>query len=197
MSRTRKAAWIAALALAIGALGAGTASAASFQFDPGGRITGTSLGVVTFSGSGITITCPVTLSGTVTSAVVEKRSGATYGAVTSVRIGRCSGGTVAVLNLPWSVTYDSILGTLPSAVTGVALTVNGTGVALTFSGITCLYGGTVSSLLAVTGSNPYRTTLYTLPANSIPLVSGGFLCPRSGSMSGTFAISPTQTVTRI
>jgi hypothetical protein len=197
MSRSTTLARVIVLALAVAALGAGTASAASFQFNPGGRITGASLGPVTFSGSGITITCNLTLSGTVTSAVVEKRAGTSYGSVTSVRIGRCTGGTAAVLGLPWSVTYNAILGTLPSAVTGLELTVNGTGFALTFSGITCLYGGNVSSLLAVSGSNPYTTTLYALPSNSVPLVSGIFLCPRSGSMSGTFGISPTQTVTRI
>jgi hypothetical protein len=197
MSRSIRLPLAAALALGALALGAATASAGEFQFSPGGAITGTSLGAITFSGSGVTITCNLTLSGTVTSARVPKVAGTSYGEITSVTIGRCSGGSAAVLNLPWPVTYNAILGTLPEGVTGVSLTANGTGFAMTFSGIQCLYGGNLTTLLAVTGRNPYTTGLYTVPSNSsLPLLSGGFLCPRSGSMSGTFGISPTQTVTR-
>jgi hypothetical protein len=188
---------LVALAAAALAAGAGSAFAASFQFNPGGTITGTSLGPVTFSGSGINITCNLTLGGTVTSAVVAKVAGTSYGAINSVTIGRCSGGTAAVSGLPWSVVYNAILGSLPNAVTGVSLTLQRTSFSVTFSGITCQYGGDITSLLAVTGSNPYTTTLYAVPGTSVPLVSGSFLCPRTGSMSGTFALTPTQTVTRI
>jgi hypothetical protein len=197
MSRSIRLAVVAAVAVLASALGAGTAMGASFQFSPGGSITGTSLGPVTFSGSGISITCNLTLRGTVTSSVVEKRAGASYGAITSVTVGTCSGGSAVVLGLPWPVTYNSILGSLPDRVTAVSLTINDTGFSVTFSGITCLYGGDATSLLSVTGRNPYTTTLYAVPSNRMGLVRGSFLCPSSGSMSGTFAISPTQTVTRI
>jgi hypothetical protein len=197
MSRSIRLPLAAALALAALALGAASVSAAEFQFSPGGTITGASLGAVTFSGTGVTITCNLTLRGTVTSARVPKVSGTSYGEITSVTIGRCTGGSAAVLSLPWKITYNGILGTLPERVTGVSLTANGTGFKLTFSGIECLYGGNVSTLLAVTGTNPYTTGLYAVPSgSSLPLVSGSFLCPRSGSMTGTFGISPTQTVTR-
>jgi hypothetical protein len=188
---------LAATAVAAFALGGGSAAAGEFQFSPGGAITGTSLGPITFSGSGITIRCEVTLRGTVTSRRVPKVVGTSYGSVTEVRIGTCTGGTAAASGVPWPVTYDAILGALPDRVTGVALTVNRAAFTLTFSGIACTYGGNVSSLLAVTGSNPYTTTLYALPSTSVPLTRGSFLCPSSGSMSGTFAVSPTQTVTRI
>ena len=196
MSRSIKLLAIAALAVVAGALGAGSAAAAEFQFSPGGTITGTSLGPVTFSGGGINITCNLTIRGTVTSARVVKVAGTSYGAINSVSISRCSGGTAAVSGLPWPVVYNAILGSLPNAVTGVSLTLQRARFSATF-GVTCEYGGDVTSLLAVTGTNPYTTTLYAVPSTSVPLVSGGFLCPRSGSMSGTFALSPTQTVTRI
>lgn len=197
MSRRTRLLALAAMAIAAAALGAGSAAASEFQFSPGGTITGTSLGPVTFSGSGITITCPLTLSGTVTSARVPKVSGTSYGEVTSVTIGRCTGGTASVLSLPWPITYNAILGTLPNAVTGVALTVNRLGFQLSALGITCLYGGNIATLLAVTGTNPYTTGLYAVPAgSSAPFVSGSFLCPRTGTMTGTFGITPTQTVTR-
>jgi hypothetical protein len=188
------AAAIAVLALAVGATGA---LAGEFQFSPGGAITGASLGAVTFSGSGISISCNLTLRGTVTSARVPKVVGTSYGEITSVSIGRCSGGTAAVLGLPWPVVYDAILGTLPEAVTGVSLTVQRTGFLLTTFGLECLYGGSLTSLLAVTGRNPYTSGLYAVPpGSSAPLVRGSFLCPSTGSMSGTFGITPTQTVTR-
>lgn len=195
-SRTRVLA-LAATAVAVAALGAGSAAAAEFQFSPGGTITGTSLGAVTFSGGIFTITCNLTIRGTVTSARVVKVAGTSYGSITSVSIGRCSGGTAAVSGLPWPVVYNAILGSLPNAVSGVSLTLQRARFSATFSGITCQYGGDITSLLAVTGSNPYTTTLYAVPGASVPLVSGSFLCPRTGSMSGTFALSPTQTVTRI
>lgn len=198
MLRSIRHALLAAVALVALAVGCSTAVAGEFQFSPGGTITGTSLGPVTFSGSGITITCPLTLRGTVTSARVPKVAGTSYGEVTSVSIGRCSGGTAAVLGLPWPVVYNAILGTLPNAVTGVSLTVNRTGFLLNAIGIECLYGGSITTLLAVTGTNPYTTGLYEIPAgSSAPFVRGSFFCPRTGSMTGTFGISPTQTVTRI
>jgi hypothetical protein len=196
MPRRIALATVAALALA--ALGSGAAFAGEFQFNPGGTITGTSLGPVTFSGNGITITCNVTLRGTVTSNRVPKVAGTSYGEITAVTIGRCSGGSASVLGLPWPVTYNAILGTLPEGVTGVSLTVARTGFLMNTIGLECLYGGSVTSLLAVTGTNPYTTGLYAIPSEStVPLVRGSFLCPTRGTMSGTFGISPTQTVTRI
>ncbi|HEU4703412.1 MAG TPA: hypothetical protein VFS37_13095 [Conexibacter sp.] len=195
MSRTAR--LLALVAMAITAVAAGSAAAAEFQFSPGGTITGTSLGAVAFSGGGITISCPLTLSGTVTSARVPKVSGTSYGEITSVTIGRCSGGSASVLSLPWPVTYNAILGSLPNAVTGVSLTATRLGFQLTALGISCLYGGSVATLLAVTGTNPYTTGLYAVPAgSSAPFVSGSFLCPRTGTMTGTFGITPQQTVTR-
>jgi hypothetical protein len=186
-----------ALAVAALAVGAAAAVAGEFQFSPGGTITGTSLGAVTFSGSGITITCNLTIRGSVTSARVPKVAGTSYGEITSVSVGRCSGGSASVLGLPWPVVYNAILGTLPEGVTGVSLTVQRTGFLLNAIGLECLYGGSLTTLLAVTGTNPYTSGLYAVPpGSSAPLVSGSFLCPRSGSMTGTFGISPTQTVTR-
>jgi hypothetical protein len=197
MSRRTRLLAVATLAIAAASVGGGSAAAAEFQFSPGGTITGTSLGPVTFSGSGITIRCELTLTGTVTTRRVPKVAGTSYGSVTGVTVGACTGGTAAASGLPWAVTYDAILGALPDRVSGLALTLRNTSFTLTFSGISCTYGGNVSSLLAVTGSNPYTTTLYALPATSVPLTRGSFFCPSSGSMSGTFGMSPTQTVTRI
>jgi len=188
---------LAAVAAAAMALGGGTAAAGEFQFSPGGTISGTSLGPVTFSSNGIAITCNLTIRGTVTSARVPKVAGTSYGEITSVSVGRCSGGTASVLGLPWPVVYNAILGALPEAVTGVSLTIQRTGFLLNTIGLECLYGGSVTSLLAVTGTNPYTSGLYAIPSgSSVPFVRGSFLCPRTGSMTGTFGISPTQTVTR-
>jgi hypothetical protein len=196
MLRSIRLALLVVVAVAAAAVGSG-AAASEFQFSPGGAITGASLGPVTFSGSGITITCNLTLRGTVTSARVPKVAGTSYGEITSVTVGRCSGGTASALGLPWPVVYNAILGTLPEGVTGVSLTLQRAGFLMNTIGLECLYGGSVTSLLAVTGTNPYTTGLYAVPTgSSVPLVRGSFLCPRSGSMSGTFGISPTQTVTR-
>jgi hypothetical protein len=95
------------------------------------------------------------------------------------------------------VVYNGVLGTLPEAVTATDVTIQGVlfNVFIREFETTCLYGGDIRGLLAVSGRNPYVSTLYEIPPNSVPFVSGPFFCPRSGRFSGTFSLSPTQTIT--
>ena len=136
----------------------------------------------------------MTLIGTVTSARSPKVPGTSYGRIENSEFRNCSS-PVRVLTLPWRVIYNGILGTLPEAVSAVDLAIEGVNFLFEVGPLSCLYGGTIRGLVAVTGRNPYVSTLYAIPTNTVPLVRGIFLCPPTGRFTGTFGLSPTQTIT--
>jgi len=216
----------AALALVVFSALAATATAASVSLSPAGGITATSLGLLTFSASGAEARCTVTLRGELNRGLIGKVAGNEIGRITAAEIVTCSqnSGRVQTESLPWRINYQTILGTLPNAVTGVlfVLTNNGPtetrrsatsgiGFIVEVFGVQCLYRGPVGSLLAVTlreaeegrGRGPaarYTTGLITTgsPASlsETPLFSGGFLCPSRGALVGRFSLT-TQTLTRL
>jgi hypothetical protein len=199
------------LTLALGAAAvlaaAGTATAASGSISPGGAITSASLGGLTFDSSVVDVICPLTLVGTLASGVIEKREGAHLGSISQVIVNNpaCQNGSVGgILGLPWELTYDSIEGTLPDAVTALRFTINNVQflVNATVIGLTagCLYQGNANARLAASGSNPYVTGLAASLANSINLFRDLNIipvCPTTGRLVGTFGLSPQQTVTRL
>jgi hypothetical protein len=194
----------AAITVVAFAAAATSASAASFSVEPGGTVRAISSGKVTFTAGSTSIACNLTLELNLLRGPIEKVAGARFGTVTNVTWANCENGTVReVLNLPWELVYDSIVGTLPSGVTTVNLTVKNAQFLLsTFGGFAnCLYAGDVASALGVSlvRGTTDRYTTGTLRTRETPrqrLVSG-FACPTEGSMTGTFTLSPTQTLTRI
>lgn len=181
----------------------GVAVAASFQIEPGGSITATSSRNATFSaGEGAessSVTCALTLLGTFVHGTITKTTGTTIGSITGLRWGSCSGGEIeAVLNLPWRLTYNSILGTLPEGVTGMLVTING--MALSFSVFIgffeCLYRGDVGALIAMTrttGSTYSTGTLITLFLPAMSLISG-FGCSRTLNFHAAFGFTQQRLV---
>jgi len=183
-------------AVFVAAICAEAASAYEFQFNPGGRLTGTSLGQVIFSTEGFRASCSMTLAGTITSARTPLVAGTSYGSIESAGFTSCDRPIAILRGTPWPVIYNGILGTLPEAVTATDLTLEGVSFSIRTEIFgTCLYGGDIRGLLAVSGRNPYVSTLYEVPPNTVPFVSGPFFCPRSGRFSGTFSLAPTQTIT--
>jgi hypothetical protein len=72
-----------------------------------------------FTGTfGVTVSCPVTLEGTLHSRTISKISGLLIGYITRAIAGEasCTGGTARALaeTLPWHVQYLSFAGTLPN-----------------------------------------------------------------------------------
>lgn len=197
----RRSKWLLIAALALVALTAASsgASAASFRISPGGAISSPSVGKLSFTGSGLTIACNVTLNGTLSNALLLKVAGTVFGAVTAVRIANCEGGNVSgVLNLNWPLKYNSILGTLPEAVTGILFDIERASFNLStfFELVNCLYEGTAGALLSVSGRNPYTTGgIRALETVRLPLHEGEG-CPATGSMRGSFTITA-QTITRL
>lgn len=200
----KKLALTCALALVATAAASSAALGATASISPGGAITATSNGRVTFAGSSIIRPeCNLTIRGTLGTGPINKDApGGVLGSVTAVQIANCSGlDSVTVLGLPWTITYQSITGTLPNAVTAIRLNI--VAAAFEMRGLpvagNCLYGGTAPTILDVTGTNPYTSAGLRSLGSTAPLGKrgGGIFCPGSGWLEGTFSLSPTQTITRI
>jgi hypothetical protein len=190
---------LSALALVALAAAATSATAASLQARPGGAITATSLGKLTFAAGELSIECNLTMRGNLLTTAISKTSGTKMGEITEVRWANCVGGEVAaVLNLPWTIAYRSISGTLPEAVTAVNFTINNSSFQLsTFGGfVNCLYSGNSEASQALThrAGAEYTTGLVRSLENALAL-RNGFGCPESGRMRGTFS-QTVQTITR-
>lgn len=224
MNSTKKLLLLAALALTAFAASAGSASAASgVRITPGGAITQTSQGKVTFQAGETRIECNLTLTGRLETALVRFVRGTLtrLGQITRVDWRECVGGEVErVLNLPWNIALNTILENEPRNCTrvnepflapyntacGALIVILGPQFQLSIFGgfVRCLYGSAaerVGALLPLTrtGDNgreaTYTMGLLTILANSFRLTSG-FGCPATGEMRGRFnEASPRQTLT--
>ena len=191
---------LSALALVALAAAATTATAASLQASPGGAITATSLGKLSFVAGEVRIECNLTMRGNLLTTAISKTAGTKMGEITSVTWANCVGGEVAaVLSLPWTLAYRSISGTLPEAVSAVNFTINNSSFQLsTFGGfVNCLYAGNSEASQALTHREGavYTSGLVRSLENALTLREGGFGCPETGRMRGTFS-QTAQTITR-
>ncbi len=190
---------LSALALVALAAVATTATAASLQSSPGGAITATSLGKLSFVAGSITIECNLTMRGNLLTTAIAKTAGTKMGEINEIRWANCTGGEVeTVLNLPWNIVYRSINGTLPEGVTAINFEIVNTQFELsTFGGFfACLYNGNAQAEQAVTriSGARYRSGLARSLENALRLREG-FGCPSEGRMRGTFSMTA-QTITR-
>jgi hypothetical protein len=173
----------------------GVAAAANATISPAGEIGAVNLGKLSFTGGGITVRCNLTIQSTLARGPIELARGRTFGRTFEVKIAECEGGQVSapLLNLPWTLTIESILGTIPSAITGLLFTLQRASFNLSVFGgfVNCLYEGPQGALLAMTAvagtREPwrYQNGLITMLATRLPLIRGGFGCPSEGTMSGT------------
>lgn len=190
--RHARAALLAVATLALPATA--DATTATISVEEGGSFTATS-SAVTFEASGITIRCAVTLGGTL-NAEFEETRGARAGSVSSVSWSSCSGGSVErALSLPWTLSYDHMVGSEPEVATAQLLTLPVAVSFSTFGGIVrCLYSGDLGVGLDLTGENPWTTEQATLLGASLPLSSGSFGCPITAAVIGTLALDQPRKV---
>jgi hypothetical protein len=180
---------LSALALT---LQSGSVLAASFRVEPQGNIAMSSVGKVTFfSGGGIETECELTLNGTVSSALLPKVAGTTWGSVTAARVNEagCEEGAIEssdFLGLPWSIKYNSILGTLPEGVWGLLFAIEGWAVNMRAYSlfVNCLYRGAPGFSVDTSGGNPYETRGAGSLRTAMPRFRGTFLCPEAMGLSG-------------
>jgi len=198
---------VALLVLLAATVVASTACAGVVLFAaPGGAITATSLGALTFTAGGSSVTCNVTFSGSfegqepeAEEPYIEGIAGTQAGQITSASASGCTGGTIeAFSGLPWRFTYSSSLGTLPNSISGTLFTLSTVRVrfaSLGREGQNCLYSGSLGMLWGYSGTNPYSTTLLTLLSGSLSLAEGQTcICPASGRWEGTLSVESTQTI---
>lgn len=167
-----------------------------------GSISTASSGAVTFRAGEISIACHLTLSGTLASSVSNLETGGTQslGSISSVSWAECSGGEVSgVLGTPWNILYTGETGAMPNEVTAVSFTIQNAQFLLrTFGGfVSCLYAGEAPVSMATVATRTagtYTSGSIRTTESSFAKVSGS-LCPSSGTMTGSFTMSPTQTIT--
>jgi hypothetical protein len=153
----------------------------------------------------VRVVCPATMEGSFHSRTISKVHESLVGYVTRAVIAeaQCQGGRARALpeTLPWHVRYASFSGTLP-AIRGVLFGVVGmSGLVEPVAGISCLYRSTELQQALVTAEIEAEGRVGPLTwaiEARIGLSSGGLLCPREGSFSGTSApITLLGTTTRI
>jgi hypothetical protein len=174
-------------------LATGTATASSWMtISPAGEVSATSSGALSFTAGGVTVRCNATLTGSFDDGVmlIERDP---FGAITASTWSGCSGGELAGSGHPWTTGYRSFLGTVPSF-TGLLFNLLEATLRATVAGLRCVYRGDVGALVTLTGSGPSRTGSITLLGNEIALREGA-LCPATGRLTGTLALSPTQELT--
>lgn len=148
-----------------------------------------------FSGSGATITCPVTLEGSLHERTIDKTPEALIGYITRVIVGEgvCRGGGARALTetLPWHVRYGSFEGRLPDIEAITARIINANfQIRATIGGIpvSCLY--TTSGTSPATGrfSRNTATRAITGVAAAGSIRSNTFGCP-NGGFAGTGTVT--------
>lgn len=94
---------------------------------------------LTLTAGGRSVSCPVTLEGSLQIATLNKRAGTSLGRVTGAAVGTCTRNSMTILRetLPWEVQYSSFGGTLPN-ITSVTLNVLGLSFQVNLEGIICL-----------------------------------------------------------
>ena len=118
---------------------------------------------------------------------MAKVAGTSYGEIDSVTVSRCSGGTAAVSGLPWPVVYNAILGALPERGHGRLADDAESQLPVDVRGIDVPIRRRRHEPTRRHREEPLHVDAIRGAARTAsPLVSGGFLCPRTGTMSGTF-----------
>jgi hypothetical protein len=155
-----------------------------------------------------TVSCPVTVEGTLHSRTISKVSGALLGLITSAAVtsANCTGGSVTIpaASLPWHGRYDSFQGVLPritalrGQLVGAAFQLR---VRILGTEVLCLYKSTArepaygisevdSETGRITGGRADET-------REIPFAEGGGSCPSSGRFRGRGTITVAGTTTAV
>src|SRR4051794_16657950 len=138
---------------------------------------------------GVSITCPVTLEGSFLERTATKVREALAARITTATVGTCreGGGTILAVSLPWSVTYQSFTGVLPT-ITGVRYALIGAAFQIEPGlGIRCLARTSTESPAAGEARRDANGRITSLIADSslaIP-TTGNFECPRAGIFAGS------------
>lgn len=188
--------------LAVLLLGPGSAYAEpGLVFEPAGAMTATSLGALTFTSPVATISCALSLSGSL-NASTTGFDGGVGGTISRATVSSCSGATVTTrTETPWTLLVGAKLGTLP-ILTGIGLGFYNADFLFEMNifGLTarCEYLGHIGTLGSLTSSeHKFRVGLLSVSATDQRFI--GYteldttgLCPRGGEVAvrGGMQINP-------
>ena len=194
----------AAIAGVIG-LSAAPALAATWTVKPGGTVAATSgKTTLTDTNTGVSLSC-ASSKGAATLKSGSGLSGTGIGSITSLAFNSCTGPaglkfTVTTSHFPWSlnaVSFNSTSGVTTGTLTGIHATLTGPGCSAVVDGTSATAdNGKVSA--TYTNSTGVLKTLTTGGNLHTYSVSGCFGLIHSGdsaTFSGTYAVSPKQTIT--
>lgn len=187
LNRLRRLLVAGALTASLLALASSSASAIQLSLsEPTFRVVWTS---ARFVFSGVTVSCNVTLEGSLHRPSIAKVTGSLIGSITRATPGSCSNGTMSVLTatLPWHVQYSSFTGTLPNIST-LTMRVIGLSGSWTFLGLTCLgrtEAGTPAALIAERNGAGTITSFRWDESLSIPLTGSAGCSSIRGRIGGT------------
>lgn len=215
-------------AIALTALAAAVSSAQatnSISVTPGGNISSTSLGKLSFVSNIATLQCEITMRGTLSSGgLIVLIELLLMGAITEVSINNrveeeanprgCRGGTVvAVLNLPWRIVFRALKeanGTTTGQLLGRTtrakiIQIRETQFKLNTAGVECLFQGNAEGIVDTpeqAGGEAHHTSFTTGLARAneevtIPKHEGGIFCPSGGRFRGNLSFAPKQTITKL
>jgi len=192
-----KSASVAFLAAAAALLMGISTANADITASPAGAMTATSLGTVDLIGVGdlidITISCRVTLTGTLNARITDPNGA--LGAITGGRADDCDNGGASLLVNGVSPWWLTLLGSPDLTANRATLGITDVEFSVTVLGTTCLYIGSIPLMLSYHSSiDGYRTDLITVGAHVLSLASGSFLCPTEGILDAAFLLSPLQTL---
>lgn len=178
---------MAALAVVVVLAAPQVAAAGRLSTEPVARGTEAVWNPVRIEAAGREAACPITLGGDIETASIAKRSGTRFGVVDEAALGSCTRNTATVLRetLPWSMTYSSFAGTLPS-ITSVTVNVIGLAMRVNLEGIECLFttrseqpARGIATLRRETSGALVPTEIRADETTGIE-TSGGFLCSIAG-----------------
>lgn len=153
-----------------------------------------------FSGGFGTVTCRLTLEGSMHSATIVKTRGSLVGHVTNAAVSSSCGifaSRVLTANLPWHVRYQSFSGVLPN-ISNVAMQIIGFEFQIRESGfgVTCLYRSTEAQPLNMIWSRNGATGVIASATLSGTITSAD--CGLNGEFAGTStSFTPSTTITLI
>jgi hypothetical protein len=157
----------------------------------------------------VRIECPTTLEGSFHSSTIRKVRGALVGAITRgiVKTESCVGGSFMILreHLPWHLTYESFVGTLPNII-GVQTLISRYAVQLrarVIVEITCLYADlgdpeeNLTATLGVEAGGAIVSYVWDESRGTMRFLSGSGVCPQRqavASSQGVFQLLGTTTL---
>lgn len=168
-----------------------------------GLVSMPSSGAVTFRGGTTTVTCEITLLGSLAGSMagIEAANRQSFGRFEGLVITNiCSNGFLeTALGMPWNILYTGESGALPDSMTSMSLVFQGMSVNFSVFGefVNCLYRGETPASMAVSRTRTagvYTTGSVRLAEATMVKISGT-LCPERIGVTGTFTVSPTQTIT--